>query len=232
MEFAVRDNRFRAPQSWLIDEYDAKPIRGEKPQKQETAALADEEILKLLVATEERWGEGWRNVISTLVAFGLRPFELQMIEVRTNGDGRPQMYSTYRKSGGATKTRPRWLEEIPLTASDDSRVDLNITEQWKTMAWPQTRDGGRRIVTAHYIEQYLKKVPYWNELRRDYAEGMDLKVVPYSFRNSWNTRAKALGIPDGVVSRAFGNTEATNLRSYRQSTDQLTRNAFRDALGR
>ena len=100
------------------------------------------------------------------------------------------------------------------------------------MAWPQTRDGGRRIVTAHYIEQYLKKVPYWNELRRDYAEEMDLKVVPYSFRNSWNTRAKALGIPDGVVSRAFGNTEATNLRSYRQSTDQLTRNAFREALGR
>lgn len=232
MEFAVRDNRFRAPQSWLIDEYDAKPIRGEKPQKQETAALADEEILKLLVATEERWDEGWRNVISTLVAFGLRPFELQMIEVRTNGDGQPQMYSTYRKSGGASKTRPRWLEEIPLTASDGSRVDLNITEQWKTMAWPQTRDGGRRIVTAHYIEQYLKKVPYWNELRRDYAEEMDLKVVPYSFRNSWNTRAKALGIPDGVVSRAFGNTEATNLRSYRQSTDQLTRNAFRDALGR
>ena len=61
---------------------------------------------------------------------------------------------------------------------------------------------------------------------------MDLKVVPYSLRNSWNTRAKALGIPDGVVSRAFGNTEATNLRSYRQSTDQLTRNAFREALGR
>ncbi len=104
MEFAVRDNRFRAPQSWLIDEYDAKPIRGEKPHKQETAALTDEEILRLLIATEERWGEGWRNVISTLVAFGLRPFELQIIEVRVNGDGVPQMYSTYRKSGGATKS--------------------------------------------------------------------------------------------------------------------------------
>jgi len=232
MEFAVRDTRFRAPQSWLIDEYDAKPIRGEKPDKQETAALADKEIIQLLTAVEERWGEGWRNVISTLVAFGLRPFELQMIEARTNGEGVLQMYSTYRKSGGATKTRPRWLEEVPLTACDGSRVDLNITEQWRTMAWPQTRDGGRRIVTAHYIEQYLKKVPYWNDLRRDYAEGMDLKVVPYSFRNSWNTRAKALGIRDGIVSRAFGNTEATNLRSYRQSTDQLTRNAFRDALGR
>ena len=232
MEFAVRDTRFRAPQSWLIDEYDAKPIRGEKPDRQETAALADEEIIQLLEAVEERWGEGWQNVISTLVAFGLRPFELQMIEARINGEGVSQMYSTYRKSGGASKTKPRWLEEVPLTGRDGSRITFNITQKWERMAWPQTRDGGRRVVTAHYIEQYLKKVPYWNELRRDYAEEMDLKVVPYSFRNSWNTRAKALGIPDGVVSRAFGNTEATNLRSYRQSTDQLTRNAFREALGR
>ena len=232
LEFAVRDSRFRAPKSWLIDEYDAKPIRGEKPQKQETAALADEEIIKLLDAIEKRWGEGWSNVISTLVAFGLRPFELQMIEVRTNGDGAPQMYSTYKKSGGATKTRPRWLEEIPLTASDGSKVALNITRRWETMPWPETREGERRIVTAHYIEQYLKKVPYWNELRQHYFEEMDLRVVPYSFRNSWNTRAKALGLPDGVVSRAFGNTEATNLRSYRQSTDQLTRQAFKDVLGR
>ena len=231
MEFAVRDTRFRAPQSWLIDEYDAKPIRGEKPNRQETAALADEEIIQLLEAVEERWGEGWQNVISTLVAFGLRPFELQMIEARTNGEGVSQMYSTYRKSGGASKTKPRWLEEVPLTGRDGSRIAFNITQKWARMAWPQTRDGGRRVVTAHYIEQYLKKVPYWNELRRDYAEEMDLKVVPYSFRNSWNTRAKALGIPDGVVSRAFGNTEATNLRSYRQSTDQLTRDAFRKALG-
>ena len=100
------------------------------------------------------------------------------------------------------------------------------------MAWPQTRDGGRRIVTAHYIEQYLKKIPFWNQLRLAYSEEMDLKVVPYSFRNSWNTRAKALGISDAIVSRAFGNTEATNLRSYRQTTDQLTRDAFRNALGR
>lgn len=39
MVFAVRDNRFRAPQSWLIDEYDAKPIRGEKPQKYDASLL-------------------------------------------------------------------------------------------------------------------------------------------------------------------------------------------------
>ena len=56
-------------------------------------------------------------------------------------------------------------------------------------------------------------MPYWNELRRDYADEMDLMVFPYFLRNSWNMRAEALGISDGVVSRAFGNTEATNLRA-------------------
>ena len=65
---------------WLIDEFHAKPIRGEKPEKLETAALADEEILELIHAVEARWGEGWRNVLITLVGLGIRPFELTKIE--------------------------------------------------------------------------------------------------------------------------------------------------------
>ena len=228
-EFAVKDTRFRAPTSWLIDEFHAKPIRGEKPEKLETAALADEEILELIHAVEARWGEGWRNVLITLVGLGIRPFELTKIEARTNSEGGLQMFSTYRKAGGATKTKPRWLEEVPLVV-DGTRHDFNIAAQWKSWTWPQTRDGGRREITAHYVEQYLKKVDRWNQLRLEYAED-DLKVVPYSLRNAWNVRARSLGLPDQVLTRAFGNTPATNVRSYRQTTDELTRKAFRDALG-
>ena len=229
-EFAVKDTRFRAPASWLIDEFHAKPIRGEKPEKLETAALADEEILELIDAVEKRWGEGWRNVLITLVGLGIRPFELTKIEARTNSEGVLQMFSTYRKAGGATKTKPRWLEEVPLVVNG-SKHDFNIAAQWNSWAWPQTRDGGRREITAHYVEAYLKKVDLWNHIRLEYAED-DLKVVPYSFRNSWNVRARSLGLPDQVLTRAFGNTPATNVRSYRQTTDELTRKAFREALGR
>lgn len=230
-EFAVLDSRFKAPRSWLIDEFHAKPIRGQAPEKIESAALSDAEILKVLDAVEKRWGVGWRNCISVLVALGIRPYELSKLEIRKNADGEPQMWSTYRKSGGKTKTKPRWLEEIPLTADDGTKVYFNIAANWKTMEWPKTRTGERRLITAHYCEQYLKKVDYWIQLRAEYLKD-ELKVVPYSLRNSWNTRAKALGLPDGVVSRAFGNTEATNLRSYRQTTDALTRSAFKERLGR
>ena len=76
-EFAVKDTRFRAPASWLIDEFHAAPIRGQKPEKLETAALADEEILELIHAVEARWGEGWRNVLITLVGLGIRPLSDQ-----------------------------------------------------------------------------------------------------------------------------------------------------------
>jgi integrase len=231
-EFAVRDSRFNAPESWLISEFDAAPIRGVKPDDDdETAALEDVEILELLDAVEKRWGEGWLNVISTLVVFGLRPGEVEKIELKTNGEGHPQMHCWNRKSGGRVRTQPRWLEEVPLTAADGTRVDLNVAKRWETMAWPQTRDGSRRKLTSHYIGQYLSKVPYWQQLKLEYAED-GLNVVPYSFRNSWNARAKALGIPDAIVSRAHGNTVATNTRSYRQATDQKARAAFRDALGR
>ena len=164
------------------------------------------------------------------MGLGIRPFELTKIEARTNSEGVLQMFSTYRKAGGATKTKPRWLEEVPLMV-DGTRHDFNIAAQWNSWAWPQTRDGGRREITAHYVEQYLKKVDLWNRLRLEYVED-GLKVVPYSCRNSWNVRARSLGLPDQVLTRAFGNTPATNVRSYRQTTDALTRKAFREALGR
>ena len=79
----------------------------------------------------------------------LAPGEVEQIELRTNSEGLPQMYCTNRKSGGKVKTEPRWLEEVPLTAADGSKVELNVTDRWETMAWPQTRDGGRRVVSAH-----------------------------------------------------------------------------------
>ena len=135
MEFAVKDSRFNAPQSWMISEFDAAPMRGVKPDNTwQTAALEDAEILELLDAVEKRWAEEWRNVISTLVAFGLRPGECEKIELRTNGEGLAQMFCTSRKSGGRVRTQPRWLKEIPLTAADGTRVELNITDRWKTMA--------------------------------------------------------------------------------------------------
>ena len=231
-DFAFRDPRFKVPETWLIDEFHAKPIRGEKPEKEETCALNDLEILELLDAIQARWGMEWRSVFEVLTALGLRAFELEMIEVRTNENGEQQMWSRYRKAGGANRTRTRWLEELPLTDEQGNTVWFDIAEQWKSMPWPKTRAGERRVVTAHYAGQYLAKVDLWPEIQARYA-AKGMKACPsYSFRNSWNTRARALGLPDYAVTRSMGNSPTTNKRSYQQTTDQLTRKAFKERLGR
>ena len=230
-EFAVRDARFKLPESWLIPEFDAAPIRGNQRSSAETAALSDLELIELLDAVETRWGKGWRNVVSVFVALGIRPVELGLISLQKNDVGEWQMRSSYQKSGGKNKTRPRWLFEIPLIDADGNEVAFNIAETWKTMEWPKSRNGERRLINAHYLEKALKAVPYWMQLRAEY-EPLDLRVRPYSMRNSWNVRAKRLGLPDAVVSSAAGNSVATNLRSYRQTTDLTTREAFQRALGR
>lgn len=229
-EFAVRDTRFKLPETWLISEFDAAPIRGNQRSNTETAALSDLELIELLNAVEARWGMGWRNVVSTVVGLGIRPVELGLISPQKNDVGEWQMRSSYRKSGGKNKTQPRWLFEIPVIDADGNEIRFDIAANWKTWEWPKTRTGERRLIDAHYLESYLKRVPYWMQLRAEY-EPLDLRVRPYSMRNSWNVRAKRLGLPDAVVSRAAGNSEATNLRSYRQTTDLNTREAFERALG-
>ena len=231
-DFAFRDPRFKVPETWLIDEFHAKPIRGEKPEKAETCALTALEILELLDAIQARCGVEWRSVFEVLTALGLRAFELKMIEIRTNEDNEPQVWSRYRKAGGGTRTKPRWCEEIPLTDEQGNTVWFDIAENWKSMPWPKTRKGERRVVTAHYAGQYLSKVDFWHQLKAKYAK-QDMKVCPsYSFRNAFNTRARALGLPDEAVTRAMGNSPTTNKRSYRQTTDALTRKAFKERLGR
>ena len=231
-EFAFRDPRFKVPETWLIDEFHAKPVRGEKPEKEEACALSDLEILVLLDAVKERLGQEWRSVFEVLTSFGIRAFELEMIEVRTNEDNEPQMWSNYRKAGGAIRTKPRWLEEIPLTDKEGNMVWFDIPKRWTSMPWPKTRKGERRVVTAHYAGQYISKVDFWHQLKAKYAK-QDMKVCPsYSFRNAFNTRARALGLPDEAVTRTMGNSPTTNKRSYRQTTDALTRSAFKERLGR
>lgn len=231
-EFAHRDPRFQVPVTWMIDEFHAAPVRGEKPEKKEAAALTDIELLELLDAVEERLGKSWRSVYEVFSALGLRAFELELVEARNNEEGAQQMWSRYRKAGGATRTHPRWLEELPLIDKEGNQIWFDIAQRWKSMPWPQTRQGERRVITSHYAGQYLYKIDYWNELRKKYDQ-LDMKACPsYSFRNSWNTRARAFGLPDQAITRAMGNSPAVNRRSYRQTTDALTRKAFREALGR
>lgn len=229
MEYAVRDHH--VPQSWLIDEVDASSVRGnpdDEEEKRLTATLTDAEVLALIAAIEKKRPD-WANVVRILASTGIRPTELEHLSVKTNEEGEPQLWCSYRKSGGRRKTKPRWLEELPFVEEDGSLVSWNLAETYPTMAYPLGRDGGRRKLNGHYVEQYLRDVPLWRELKAAYAK-QGLWLRGYSFRNTWNARAHSFINNEAAICEALGNSPATNARSYRQTTPRITREAFRSAV--
>ncbi len=227
-EFAVREHH--APRSWLIDEYDAQSIRGnlDDEEKRKTATLTDPEVLALIAAIEEKRPD-WANVVRLLAATGIRPTELEHLSVRKNKDGEPQLWCSYRKSGGKRKTTPRWLEELPFVAEDGSVAEWNLAEVYQEMQYPLGRDGSRRKLSGHYVEQFLRDVPYWRELKAAYAE-QGLWLRGYSFRNTWNVKAHKLIGNEAAICEAMGNKPETNARSYRQTDERTTREAFKMAV--
>ena len=227
-EFAVREHH--APRSWLIDEYDAASVRGnhDDEEKRKTATLTDTEVLGLIAAIERKRPD-WANVVRLLAATGIRPTELEHLSVRKNEDGEPQLWCSYRKSGGRRKTKPRWLEELPFIAEDGSVVEWNLAEIYQSMPYPLGRDGGRRKLSGHYVEQFLRDVPYWRELKAAYAEE-GLWLRGYSFRNTWNVKAHKLIGYEAAICEAMGNKPETNARSYRQTDTRTTREAFKLAV--
>lgn len=230
-EHAVRE--FNAPYSWIIDEYDAASIRGQddEQEKRQTATMTQVEALEILRAVEERWGTGWGNVIRILMATGIRPVELQHLEVRINDEGDKQLWCRYRKPGGKRRTEPRWLEELELTDKDGNTVMWNLAEQYESMDYPLGRNGERRKLNAHYCELKIKEVEAWVELKAAKAKnGTWLRC--YSFRNSWDTWAHQVIGNQAAIFRAMGNTASMNARNYVQADDATTRDAFRNARGR
>lgn len=227
-EYAVREHQ--APRSWLIDEYDARSIRGnpDDEEKRKTATLTDAEVLRLIAAIELKRPD-WANVVRVLAATGIRPTELEHLSVRKNEDGDLQLWCSYRKSGGRRKTKPRWLEELPFVAEDGSVVEWNLAEIYQSMPYPLGRDGGRRKLSGHYVEQFLRDVPYWRELKAAYEEE-GLWLRGYSFRNTWNVKAFKLIGNQAAVCAAMGNQPETNARSYRQTDVRTTREAFKLAV--
>ena len=161
---------------------------------------------------------------------GIRPVELQHLEVRINDDGDKQLWCRYRKPGGKKRTEPRWLEELPMTDKDGNTVVFNLAEQYESMEYPLGKNGERRKLNAHYCELKIKEVEAWVELKAAKAKnGTWLRV--YSFRNSWDACAHQVIGNQAAIFRAMGNTASVNARNYVQADDATTRAAFRDALG-
>lgn len=224
--------RHNAADCWRINPASIRELRGKPPKKRKKATLSDEELLYLISSIENR-NRGWGNVIRLMALFGLRPIELQYLTPSVKEDGQLGLLCTYEKTCGGSQTQQRQLE--PCWLIDGSGEP--IKEGWNVIGamhlgqleLPIANDGTTRKLNGHYVEQFLKRQPEWQELKRKYSSHGEW-LRPYSFRDTYSLRCHRQGIELGAICSAMGHNIEAHGRSYRWESERTTSAAFAAAF--
>ncbi|CAK6691653.1 hypothetical protein BBFGKLBO_01076 [Synechococcus sp. CBW1107] len=186
-----------------------------------TTPLEVEHILALVRAIPDA---RWRFAFQLMAAYGLRPEELQHLQIRQG-----RLWCMYEKVASRGKTRPRVLRTLPC---DDWADGWRLEERFPTQVFPPMQPG----LGGGYVGHYLMNRPLWKELRREY-EAKGEKLVPYSSRHGYAHRAHVIcDLPPKVVAAAMGHSVQTHLAAYsRWCGEEVVDDAFAKAekrLGR
>jgi hypothetical protein len=95
---------------------------------------------------------------------------------------------------------------------------------------PLGADGKPRELNGHYVEQFLRRQPEWQELLKHSEEASEWLRV-YTFRDSYSLRAHRYGVEVGAVAASMGHSVAVHSCSYRWASEATTTAAFRKAMG-
>jgi len=190
----------RLPAEWAPP-LDLSPYVGRKREAAAvTTPLAVGEILALVeVIPDTRW----RYAFQLLSAYGLRPEELQHLELRGG-----RLWCTYSKISSRGRTEPRPLRLLPC---DRWAAEWNLEANYQADRLPPMKPG----LGADAMGLYMRRRELWTELRQRYeAEGE--KLVLYSCRHAYAHRAHTLCpmLPTKFVAAAMGHSLETHLAAY------------------
>ena len=187
----------RLPAEWAPP-LDLSPYVGRKREAAAvTTPLAVGEILALVETIPD---SKWRYAFQLLSAYGLRPEELQHLELRGG-----RLWCTYSKISSRGRTEPRPLRLLPC---DRWAAEWNLEANYKADRLPPMKPG----LGADAMGLYMRRRELWTELRQRYeAEGE--KLVLYSCRHAYAHRAHTLCtmLPTKFVAAAMGHSLETHL---------------------
>jgi len=160
----------------------------------------------------------WRFAFQLINAFGLRPEELQHLQLRQG-----RLWCTYEKVTSRGKTKPRPLRLLPC---DQWASDWQLTETFDPSKLPPMRPG----FGSDSFNRYLLRREHWQKLRQQY-EAQGEKLVLYSCRHGYAHRAHVIcELPPKVVAAAMGHSVQTHLAAYsRWCGDDVVDDAFAKA---
>lgn len=195
------------------------PFVGRKREaKAITTPIEVEHILELVEAIPD---SRWRFAFQLLSAYGLRPEELQHLELRTG-----RLWCNYRKSTSRGETKPRPLRLLPC---DEWSENWNLIKQFKKQPLPPMRPGHG----AEDLALYMRRRKRWQELRQMYETAGE-KLVLYSARHGYAHRAHLIcELPPKVAAAAMGHSLETHLAAYSKwCGDDVIDTAFKQAASR
>jgi integrase len=195
------------------------PFVGRKREaKAITTPMEVRHILELVEAIPD---PRWRFAFQLLVAYGLRPEELQHLQLRGE-----RLWCNYRKNTSRGETKPRVLRLLPC---DDWAEAWKLVERFETQPLPPMRPG----YGAEDLGLYMRRRRRWRELRQEY-EAAGEKLVLYSARHSYAHRAHLIcELPPKVAAAAMGHSVETHLAAYSKwCGDDVVDDAFEKAASR
>ena len=213
LRWAVADRRLG--EDWEPPQDLAVFVGRSRAAKAITTPLEVEHILALVRAIPDA---RWRFAFQLMAAYGLRPEELQHLQIRQG-----RLWCMYEKVASRGKTRPRVLRPLPC---DDWADGWRLEERFPTQELPPMQPG----LGGGYVGHYLMNRPLWKELRREY-EAKGEKLMPYSCRHGYAHRAHVIcDLPPKVVAAAMGHSVQTHLAAYsRWCGDDVVDDAFAKA---
>ena len=157
----------------------------------------------------------WRLAFQLMAAYGLRPEELQHLEIQKG-----QLWTSYQKVSSRGRTRSRMLRLLPC---DDWAQAWQLETAFRPDRMPPMRPGHG----AEDLGTYMRRRPLWKQLRREYEENGE-KLVLYSCRHGYAHRAHVTcELPPKVVAAAMGHSVETHLAAYsRWCGDDVVDDAF------
>ena len=203
------------PEAWMPSQDLGPYIGRSRQQRTVTTPIAVEHILAMVQAIPD---QRWRLCFQLIAAYGLRPEEIQHLEVR-----RGRLWCLYEKVSARGKTKPRPLRLLPC---DQWAAAWNLEATFSSDLLPPMRPGHG----AQDISQYLRRRSLWMQLRGDY-EAQGEKLVLYSCRHGYAHRAHVVcDLPPKVVAAAMGHSVQTHLAAYsRWCGDDVVDDAFAKA---
>jgi integrase len=175
------------------------------PSTDAAVPLTDQQILDLLYALPiDPAGQRWRFVLQLLAAFGLRPVEVQHLQLRHDGS----IWCTYQKRSGGGTTRPRALRAL----HPEWEAEWALRERLAAGEAMPPFGGG----VADAARRYLARQDAWAPLA---AAG----ITPYGFRHGYSLRAhQSYGLSPRITAALMGHSIETHQRVYGTWADSDT----------